>query len=189
MGVVVSEDERNSYLHLWLVVGHLLGIDYEALRRKQLDPREEPLDLEEMRLVGRALFRRNVEATPHGQALTASLIDMSRASMVRPFRWLPPTATRWLIKDEAGDVLEVPAALRPMLMVFDMGRPLARVLSRRKSGRPFAWAMHVNTRRVYDSWIEANRGDRPPWEIPDNLRPRSMQTRLKVAAARVKGKP
>ena len=51
MGVTVSDEHRDGYLHTWLVVGHLLGIDYDRLRSRPFNRDLEPLTYFEMQLV------------------------------------------------------------------------------------------------------------------------------------------
>ena len=70
MGIVVSEAEREAYLHTWLVVGHLLGIDYGLLRRGTFKKTLEPLTYFEMQLVSDSIFRRQAAPSPSGQILT-----------------------------------------------------------------------------------------------------------------------
>ena len=70
MGIVVSEAEREAYLHTWLVVGHLLGIDYSLLRRGTFKKTLEPLTYFEMQLVSDSIFRRQATPSPSGQILT-----------------------------------------------------------------------------------------------------------------------
>ena len=69
MGIDVSDEERDAYLHTWLVAGYLLGIDYDGLRNRKLDKTQAPLTYFEMQLVGASVFRRQAAPSPSGQIL------------------------------------------------------------------------------------------------------------------------
>ena len=69
MGVKYTDKERDAYLHTWLVVGHLLGVNYDLLREHPFNKDLEPLTYFEMQLVKEAVFRRHadfVSSPTHG---------------------------------------------------------------------------------------------------------------------------
>jgi hypothetical protein len=168
MGVSVSVEERDAYVYLWVVAGHLLGIDYALVHRDEGDgPSARPLTLPELRLLGSALWRRNARASADGQTLTAALMRMFRDTTPRLLRDLPPAATRFLIGDESGDILEVPNAAAPARLMLHVGRPITRLTSRIRRTGILPERLHRNTAKIYDKWISTNQGDRPPWRVDD----------------------
>ena len=168
MGVQVSPDDQAAYVHLWVVTGHLLGIRYEEVHRNEDGVRSAaPLTLPELRVIGTALWRRNARATPDGQTLTAALMHMFRDTMPGPLRDLPPAATRILIGDESGDLLEVPRAGAPARLVLRVARPLTQAVSRGRLAGFLPGRVHSRTIRLYEQWISANHGERPPWIVTD----------------------
>lgn len=66
LGYQLSDDERNSYMHSWLVVGHLLGIQDEIL----------PADANSAGDVAHAIADHQFGPSADGQALTTALIQM-----------------------------------------------------------------------------------------------------------------
>jgi hypothetical protein len=118
-------------------------------------------------VIGTALWRRNARATPDGQTLTAALMHMFRDTMPGPLRDLPPAATRILIGDESGDLLEVPRAGAPARLVLRVARPVTRLVSGGRFAGFLPERVHSRTISLYEQWITAHHGDRPPWEVHD----------------------
>lgn len=110
MDIVVSPEDRDAYLHTWLVVGYLLGIDYDLLRRHPFNKEEVPLTYFEMQLVRDSIFRRQAAPSASGQILTRALIKAQEDALPRALRPLPPAAVRLFIGDDAADLLEIPPA-------------------------------------------------------------------------------
>ncbi|MCU1430668.1 MAG: hypothetical protein JWL83_4668 [Actinomycetia bacterium] len=169
MGVVSNspetEADRDAYLHFWLAVGHLLGIDYAGLRRgDELGPEEQPLTLEELRLTGEAIFRRHAASSAGGQVLMASLLEAMRRQMFPLMRGYPAALTRRLIGNRNADLLGVPPA-GPTRWLFDVLRPVARAVAPRAHGRVFRCFARWTTRRLYQDWINNQPEARPPWRI------------------------
>jgi hypothetical protein len=168
MGISVSPHEEEAYVRLWVVTGHLLGIRYEEVHREEGATRSAaPLTLAELRVIGTALWRRNARATPDGQTLTAALMHMFRDTMPGPLRDLPPAATRILIGDEAGDLLEVPPAGAPARLVLRVARPVTRLVSAGRLAGFLPGRVHNRTTSLYEQWITSHHGDRPPWQVTD----------------------
>ena len=69
------------YLHTWLVVGHLLGVNYDLLRENPFNKDLEPLTYFEMQLVKEAVFRRHAAPSASGQILTRALLGMAEAAL------------------------------------------------------------------------------------------------------------
>jgi hypothetical protein len=110
MDIKVSRKDRDAYLHTWLVVGFLLGINYDLLRSQPFNPELEPLTYFEMQLVRDSIFRRQAGPSASGQILTRALLNAEENALPRPLRPLPPAAMRRFIGDDAADLLEIPPA-------------------------------------------------------------------------------
>ena len=100
--------QRDAYVHFWLVVGHLLGIDYDALRDPPLAPTEVPLTYDELSMISTSIFRRQAAASIDGQILMASLLEKISNELPWFLRAYPAAATRGLIGMERADMLGVP---------------------------------------------------------------------------------
>jgi hypothetical protein len=166
MGVSVDADDAEAYVHLWMVVGYLLGIDFSLLRTAGPGQSAE-LTLPELRLVRDAIFRRNARASADGQSLTAALMHLMESTMPPGFRQFPAAASRVLLGDEYGDLLEVPLAGAPIRLAFHLTRPVTRLVSGGLVQRVLARPIQEGTTRMYRQWIGAHRGERPPWSIDD----------------------
>jgi len=120
MGIEVSEESRDAYIHTWLVAGHLLGIDYDRLRGRPFNRNLEPLSYFELQLLRDAIFRRQAAPSASGQLLTHALINMQENALPLALRPLPPAAIRRFLGDDAADMLEVPPAgpVRVLLGAF-----------------------------------------------------------------------
>ena len=185
MGVQVSLAEQEAYLHLWAVVGELLGITEAKRMRKPQDAQSLTTNLQE-----------SLQApSADGAFLMSALLDEMEFSM--PLGWLriPRTFVRFLIGDRVADMLAVPAAAwwSPALEV-------AAALNRRVNRYPFVRRIGVFParlvgRRMIEFWIdEHQRGERGPvsitarqrrrWRIAaDNLTRPTMRKRLQGPSA------
>jgi hypothetical protein len=168
LGVDFANDEaraaRDAYVHYWLAVGNLLGIDYRRLRRGELGPNDAPLNLDELRLVQTAIFRRQAESSVGGQTLMASLLVSLERKLPWFMRGYPSAATRGLLGQEYSDVLGVPPA-GPTRLLFDVVRVGTRVFSPRVPGQGLAALARFSSKRLYRSWIDNNDGYFPPWRL------------------------
>jgi hypothetical protein len=166
MGVDVTSEngqaERDAYIHFWLVVGYLLGIDYERLRHHQLKPDEQPLNFEELRMLGTAIFRRQAEPSLGGQTLMSALLDATKRMMPPFMQGYPAAATRGLIGMERADALGVPPA-GPARLGFELVRIATRVFTPRGPGIGLAAFSRWTTKTLYRNWIDENEGEYPPW--------------------------
>jgi hypothetical protein len=101
INLVPDDRESEAYLHLWKVVGYLLGIREELL----------PENLREAYHLGHLIERRNNRASEAGVALTKSLLDSMVASLPESApKNLPANQMRFLLGDETANLLGIPAA-------------------------------------------------------------------------------
>jgi uncharacterized protein with NAD-binding domain and iron-sulfur cluster len=160
-GVPVSVDEAEAYLHVWCVVGHLLGVGPDLL----------PLSVDEARLSFDAIRRRQYRSSPEGQAMTRALIALLRQLIGwRGLSGLPPSAIRFLAGAEVAKVLDVPrsnwteALFLPARLAnlvaaeSDRDLPLVAALSR--------WVGRHLLQAVID---HDTAGGGPPFQIPTHL--------------------
>jgi ER-bound oxygenase mpaB/B'/Rubber oxygenase, catalytic domain len=172
MGVDVGPEAQEAYVHLWVVVGYVLGIDYSLIHRPGADGArpEHELTLAELRIIGNALWRRNARASADGQSLAAAILQLFRQNLPGPLQSLPAAAIRHLIGDESGDVLEVPNAGAPARLVLRVGRPVTRLIARGRRAGILPRRLSGSTIKLYEEWIRNNHGDRPPWDIDDDVK-------------------
>jgi hypothetical protein len=163
MGVVVSVAEQEAYLHVWTVVGELLGIGEATRMWKPQEAQNLTTHLQESLQA----------ASADGAFLMSVLLDEMEFAM--PLGWLqiPRTLVRFLAGDRVADMLAVPPSAwwSPALAV-------GAGLSKRASHFPFARRLgmlpaQLVGRRMIELWIEENqRGERGPFSITAEQRRR-----------------
>ncbi|WP_407429895.1 oxygenase MpaB family protein [Arcticibacter sp.] len=99
LGMAVSYEEQQSFMHLWNVVGSLLGLDEDLI----------PQDGKSATLLENAIRERHFRPSLQGKALTRSLLDhVVGDSSVRLSPQEVYQIVRFLLGDEVADILEVP---------------------------------------------------------------------------------
>jgi ER-bound oxygenase mpaB/B'/Rubber oxygenase, catalytic domain len=109
LGVRVPAKDVDAYLHLWNVIGHLMGVRDELLVR----------DVGDATALVDAIRRRQFKASPEGQDMTHALLNL--LDEMTPFHQFDdtiPPLIRHLIGDETSDLLLVPQSN----LVDDLGR-------------------------------------------------------------------
>jgi mpaB/rubber oxygenase-like protein len=156
LGVTVSPGDADAYLHMWNVVGYLLGVDEDMLVH----------DFDEATALVSAIRRRHFRGSPEGVEMTKALLDLLQ-------KWMPfenfdhyvPELVRRLIGDDVADMVGVPARRRRRVPEV-LGRLVGRVVGEPLVVRlvePFGCA-------VLREAVKLSRGgDRVPFAIPDHL--------------------
>jgi hypothetical protein len=99
LGVNLSDEEVDAYLHLWKVIGHLMGVLDKMLPR---DPSDANALLD-------AIKRRRFTASPEGQHMTRALLALlDQLTPTQAFDKTIPPLIRHLIGDQTADLLLVP---------------------------------------------------------------------------------
>ncbi|HKI43456.1 MAG: oxygenase MpaB family protein [Mycobacterium sp.] len=168
LGVRVPAKDVDAYLHLWNVIGHLMGVRDELLVRG-VDDATALVD---------AIKRRNFAASPEGQELTRALMDlMDELTPLHRFDDTIPPMIRHLIGNETADLLCVPksdlsddlgrlAVVSKWFMVHALGRverdlPCYQLMLRIAS--PFGREL------VRGIFAYERGGERAPFDMPDHL--------------------
>jgi hypothetical protein len=106
LGVRLPTKDVDAYLHLWNVIGHLMGIDDELLVHGKDDAGA---------LVD-AIRRRRFRPSPEGQEMTKALTDlMDEMTPFHRFDETIPPLIRHLIGDDVADMIGVPKSKLPEL--------------------------------------------------------------------------
>ena len=168
LGVRVGAKDVDAYLHLWNVIGHLLGVRDALLVSDTADAAALVDSIE----------RRQFKASPEGQELTGALVNLldELTPLHRLDETIPPLI-RHLIGEDTADLLCVPKSD----LADDLGR-LARianwfyvqVLGRVERGLPRYQLMSRLARPFGRDLLAAlfrleRGGERPPFDIPDHL--------------------
>jgi ER-bound oxygenase mpaB/B'/Rubber oxygenase, catalytic domain len=159
MGIDVTQEDQEAYLHLWAVVGDLLGItEAKLLLRGPQDADDLTTELQE-----------SLQApSADGRYLMSILLHEMELAM--PLGWLkvPRTIVRFLIGDQVAEMVGVPGAAwwSPVLsLAADLNRGLHRYPMTRHIG---ALPSRMVGRRVIQLWIDQHaRGERHPFPVSD----------------------
>lgn len=167
LGVPVSDREADDYIHLWNVIGDLLGVR-EDLMARDLDDATEAVT---------AIRRRQFKASADGQYMTAKLIGLlEELTPAKRFDRYVPAIIRYLIDDDVADKLAVPPSelavhLTRLRKAWNwvwtkvLRQPQRNAVNRLITilAKPFGKAF---MRALFD--IERG-GERPKFTIPDRL--------------------
>lgn len=163
VGVRVSNDDAESYVHLWNVVGHLLGVRSDLL----------PLCRADAEVVFDHIQQRNYASSVAGRELTAAAIAvMQELLSARFLRGVPAAGMRELLGNDVADLLGVPRTRATSLLLLpprwfnqwsyrvEKDSRLARSLAERAG------------RRLFRGFLAYERGSgtRPDFELSDALK-------------------
>lgn len=96
MGIGLSADDADAYLHCWKVVGHIMGI------RPELLPENVPDAFD----LANSIIERQMGKSDSGRLLIKDLLAFVRGFMPRPLSGFPATAVRYLSGDRVADIIE-----------------------------------------------------------------------------------
>ncbi len=100
LGVRMTDEVKNAYVHCWNVVGFLMGIREDLL----------PADHEDAQALYDAIREHQGGASDAGRALTNALMTLLQQLMPPGSRHLPVVLTRYLVGTEAATMLGLPQA-------------------------------------------------------------------------------
>ena len=189
MGLELSDADRAANLYAWSVFGHLMGL---------VTCRDRPLDLDDVDPVC-VHFSGRLQASEEGRALMRALLAEMEEFMPLGWRKLPRSLVRWLFRDAAHGVHQVPDLLAvpksawwstPLFATARMAqrfawlpdplRPAIRMLLR-KAGRA-----------IIRSYADRHSNGQAPFWIPAELardwkiHPRPVARRTRLARGRAR---
>ncbi|OBI82709.1 hypothetical protein A9X00_07110 [Mycobacterium sp. 1245805.9] len=168
LGVPLSPKEIDAYLHLWTVIGHLMGVVDEM----------RPHNATEANALLDTIKRRRFTASPEGQHMTRALLALlDQLTPTQTFDKTIPPLIRHLIGDKTADLLLVPPLhhrreLEQLARVADwfstnvlslIGRALPRYHFVKEIAEDFG-------RELLETAFELERGGvRASFDMPDHL--------------------
>jgi hypothetical protein len=162
LGVELSADDREAYLHCWNVAGWLLGI------RRELLPRDEARATDLVQAVGRHQFG----PSEAGRDLTAALVKHTAYHLPgNVFEHLAPVMIRYFVGEQHASWL----GLQPELS-FELISGLVRLLGLRASellagSRALSTLVELAGKKFLEAALFVERGgNRPTFAIPQELR-------------------
>ena len=99
LGVKLSAQQKHDFLHIWNVVGYLLGIKIELL----------PKSIKEAELATQSILQQQMRASDSGRLLTRSLLTfMSEVLWRDMFKEFAPFMVRYLSGVRRANLLGIP---------------------------------------------------------------------------------
>jgi hypothetical protein len=167
LGVRLPAAAVDAYLHLWNVIGHLMGVDDELLVN----------GIGDAKALVDAIRHRRFKASPEGKVMTKALLNlMDEMTPFHSFQETIPPLIRDLIGDDVADMIDVPKSKLPELgrltrlnkwfFVHIFGQshrdsPRYELVSR--IARPFGYDL------VHGLFRLERGGVRAPFDMPDHL--------------------
>jgi hypothetical protein len=165
MGAQISDTDVLGYVHTWLVVGYVLGIDYECLFKVPDRERDvAPLNYEELRAFLQRYSDRRCGFSLSGTRLAHALVEVQKKRFLGPLKQLPAASMRYFIGDVRADQLSLPSP-RGFRFVFAVMKRFTIVRTWACHTRLIAWFLRRRTYGLYRIYIRGEHGDRPPWRI------------------------
>jgi hypothetical protein len=180
LGVSLPDEDVDAYLHLWNVIGHLMGV-HDKLLTHGIDEAESLVE---------AIRQKEFRESPEGRVMTKALLEL--LDDMTPFHRFDdtiPPMIRHLIGDDVADMLDVPKTNFPDLgrlvqvnkcffgLVFGRSKrdsPRYELVSR--IARPLGYDL------VHGLFRLERGGDRARFDMPDHLaRSWGVSTRSRVA--------
>ena len=98
VNLTLTQEEKESTLHIWKVMGFLLG----------MDERFQPADMAEAQVLLETISKRLYKHSSHGVDMMAELLKVIRGFIPRPFKGIPLLLMRYLMAPPFIKILEVP---------------------------------------------------------------------------------
>jgi hypothetical protein len=160
--IPVSAEEAEAYLHVWKVIGHVMGVREELI----------PADVADGYELAYAILDHQKGSSTAGIELTAALLAFMEGKIpVRILRGLPAAMMRRCIDADVADMLAIPRAnwTRALVALVDWFLRIGVALvpdSRRV--HPLLDRMATD---IVQALIDLDRGgERTPFSIPESLR-------------------
>jgi hypothetical protein len=176
-GVQLERAAEEDFVHLWAVIGHVLGIHDELL----------PRDLAAAEALQEAIFARQQEPSAVGRDLTATLLGLLHDRVPRFIVALAPAMSRRYMGDRVADMVGVPKSrvAKPILWLL----VLFTRLTTRPDARVPRWVSDRIGRRLMEGLLLAARhGERVPFAIPETLGGVPAVVKVQAAVAGATGR-
>lgn len=163
LGVSLSSADEEAYLHVWNVIGYLLGVDERLLGHDMAQARDLRVRIE----------RRQFAPSPEGRELNQALLDL--LEYVLPgtlFDGMPAMLVRYLCGNQVADLLGVSADVD---WTRHLRGPLRWMVGEASlaegESRVFARLCELFSRKLVEGLLFVERGpERVPFHLPADLR-------------------
>ncbi len=177
-GVEMDAAGEEDFVHVWALIGHILGIHDELL----------PFDLAAARTLQHAIFTRQQRASVVGQDLTATLLGLLDGHTPRFISAFGPAMLRRYLGDDVADMIGAPKSrvAKPVMWLLVL---FTRLTTHRDAQVP-RWISERVGRLMMEGLITtARHGERVPFAIPDSLGGVPAVVKVRSALAAGGGRP
>lgn len=161
LGVPVTAEEREAFLHTWNVVGAMLGIREELLPKDGVDAAALSVRIRE----------RQWEESAEGREMTQALLEMLAESL--PGRLIPgfgPSMIRHFVGDDVAQQLGVPKPSRAGALFRSASITAAAAGLTQQRSWVFRKTAAAVSRGLLQTYLRVDRGGtRPSFDIPRTL--------------------
>lgn len=167
LGISLSRDDQTAYLHCWVVIGRVMGIDPALL----------PADMDEADELTLLIRQNQIAPSLEGRALTASLIAALDGAIPHAFGGFTASAMRFFFAadklpgQDLPEILAIPAANWTEVLI-DGVKLLAEIEAWfSHESRDVAGVIRFFSRHYIDAMLAFERGgQRPGFAIPASFR-------------------
>ena len=174
LGIDLSDDDKEAYLHAWVAIGALMGIEPALL----------PANMEEARELTYIIRKRQIAPSPEGRAMTAALVEGMQSLTPDFFDGLPASMIRFFLdqdtflSEDVAGMLGVPPADWTKVLIRGI-EEVGELVHWLGHSREAAHVIRFMSRRFVDALLLAERGGaRAPFTIPWDLQ---MQWKLRAS--------
>ena len=161
LGIPVTAEQAEAYLHAWKVVGHIIGVNPDLI----------PDDVTDGFDLAYTIFDRQRAGSEAGEELTKALLDFMQLQIPgKLLDGLPATIMRYCLDDDVADMLGIPASDWTILLLR-LEERFWRIVSRLNlSYERRATLVTRYSHRILQSIVTIERGgNRPVFRIPSSL--------------------
>lgn len=155
LGIYYSSQEAEAYLHLWNVIGFMLGVDEKLL----------PASIKEAYYLGKHIEKRHFRKSEAGTELTKALLtcfdEITPNAALKAFN---PAYMRFLLGDKVANLLEVPQANMSNILLT----PIKAVNYVRSVAGSFSGTTYAQASKMMLQLIEEENG-KADFKLPSSL--------------------
>jgi hypothetical protein len=169
LGVELSDDDREAYLHCWQVIGRIMGVREDLI----------PAHFEEARELTKTIHRRQIAPSPEGTELTKALLEGYRGLLPSVLSGMPASLMHFFLDTDPFDARNVAELLG--VPPADWSEYAARLTLKAEAwaarygleNRMAHGALRWVSRPLIEGMLLVERGGRrAPFDIPAELRSR-----------------
>jgi hypothetical protein len=167
LGIHLTLEQQEAYLHAWRVVGRVLGID----------PRLLPETMAGVDEMARVIQQRQFAESPQGRELTAALLQAMKTMLPLPLNGVPAMMMRHFLHEDPYDGRDIASMLgvppgKFTDLFLDAATGLGKLVNHCEEHSSLARKLirHVGMDMIEGMLRLERGGNRPPFDIPAHLR-------------------